>query len=156
MKIARFDRLLASTALALVLALSSQTGSAQQTEKAVQASVPVPDTSLPPPLTAKDFETPAKQAAPADVINDEPKQTVTAPSVEPPKAATAPAAISAAPSGLKPCPAKPVRPAPVTSAPAISIPKPKSQSISSPCAQRGQTCKNASSNTIRPSCRSDF
>ena len=94
MKIARFDRLLASTALALVLALSSQTGNAQQTEKAVQASVPVPDTSLPPPLTAKDFETPAKQAAPADVIKDEPKQTVTAPSVEPPKAATAPAATA--------------------------------------------------------------
>jgi L,D-transpeptidase YcbB len=93
-KIARFDRLLASTALALVLALSSQTGNAQQTEKAVQASVPVPDTSLPPPLTAKDFETPAKQAAPADVIKDEPKQTVTAPSVEPPKAATAPAATA--------------------------------------------------------------
>jgi L,D-transpeptidase YcbB len=95
-KIARFDRLLASTALALVLALSSQTGNAQQTEKAVQASVPVPDTSLPPPLTAKDFETPAKQAAPADVIKDEPKQNVTAPSVEPPKAATAPAAPPAA------------------------------------------------------------
>ena len=96
MKIARFDRLLASTALALVLALSSQTGNAQQTEKAVQASVPVPDTSLPPPLTAKDFETPAKQAAPADVIKDEPKQNVTAPSVEPAKAATAPAAPPAA------------------------------------------------------------
>jgi murein L,D-transpeptidase YcbB/YkuD len=95
-KIARFDRLLASTALALVLALSSQAGNAQQTEKAVQASVPVPDTSLPPPLTAKDFETPAKQAAPADVIKDEPKQNVTAPSVEPAKAATAPAAPPAA------------------------------------------------------------
>ncbi len=96
MKIARFDRLLASTALALVLALSSQTGSAQQTEKAVQASVPVPDTSLPPPLTAKDFETPAKQAAPADISKDEPKQNVTAPSVEPAKAATAPTAAPVA------------------------------------------------------------
>jgi hypothetical protein len=64
-KSTQFDHLLASTALALVLALSSQAGMAQQTEKPVEASVPMPDTSLPPPLTAKDIEAPAKQAAPA-------------------------------------------------------------------------------------------
>jgi L,D-transpeptidase YcbB len=89
----RFDRLLASTALALVLALSSQAGMAQQTEKPVEASVPMPDTSLPPPLTAKDVEAPAKQqAAPANRITDESKQNAATPSAEPAKAATAPAA----------------------------------------------------------------
>ena len=48
-KSARFDRLLASTALALVLALSSHSGMAQQSQNRVVAAVPVPDTTLPPP-----------------------------------------------------------------------------------------------------------
>ena len=88
MKSARFERLLASTALALVLALSSHAGMAQQTEKPAAASVPVPDTTLPPPLTAKDIEAPAKQAAPAAIIKDEPKQNAAAPAAEPAKTAT--------------------------------------------------------------------
>jgi L,D-transpeptidase YcbB len=88
----RFDRLLASTALALVLALSSQTVIAQQSDQPVQASVPVPDTTLPPPLTAKDVETPAKQTAPTGLLRDEPKQNATAPSAEPDKAASSPTA----------------------------------------------------------------
>ena len=88
-KSARFDRLLASTALALVLALSSHAGMAQQTENAVQASVPMPDTTLPPPLTAKDFEKTPSQAAPA-----QPKQDAAAPTTEPAKAAIAPAATA--------------------------------------------------------------
>ena len=92
MKSTRFDRLLASTALALVLALSSQAGMAQQPEKPVEASVPMPDTSLPPPLTAKDVEAPAKQLAPANRIEDESKQSAATPSAEPAKAATAPTA----------------------------------------------------------------
>ena len=102
MKSPRFDRLLASTALALVLALSSQAGTAQQTEKPVEASVPMPDTSLPPPLTAKDVEAPAKQAAPASIITDESKQNVATPSAEPAKAATAPAVapVATADSGV--------------------------------------------------------
>ena len=85
MKSLRFDRLLASTALALVLALSSHAAVAQQTETSVRTAVPVPDTSLPPPLTAKDIEAPAKLAAP--VTKDEPKHTATVPAVEPAKAA---------------------------------------------------------------------
>ncbi len=93
-KSARFERLLASTALALVLALSSHAGMAQQTEKPAAASVPVPDTTLPPPLTAKDIDAPAKQAAPSAIIKDEPKQNAAAPANEPPKAATANAAPS--------------------------------------------------------------
>jgi len=85
----RFDRLLASTALVVVLALSSHTAVAQQPDKPVQASVPVPDTSLPPPLTAKDVEVPAKQAAPANIVKDEPKQTATTSPADPSKDATA-------------------------------------------------------------------
>jgi L,D-transpeptidase YcbB len=97
-KSTRFDRLLASTALALVLALSSQAGMAQQTEKPVEASVPMPDTSLPPPLTAKDVEAPAT----ADRITVESKQSVATPSAEPAKAATAPdaAPVPTADSGV--------------------------------------------------------
>ena len=91
-KSARFERLLASTALALVLALSSHAGMAQQTEKPAAASVPVPDTTLPPPLTAKDIDAPAKQAAPTSIVKDEPKQNAAAPATEPPKTAATNAA----------------------------------------------------------------
>ncbi|MGC2009906.1 MAG: murein L,D-transpeptidase, partial [Pseudolabrys sp.] len=87
MKSARFDRLLASTALVLVLALSSQVGAAQQTENPTTASVPVPDTTLPAPLTAKDIEAPAKQVAPGPT-KEEPKQNATTAPAEPTKAAT--------------------------------------------------------------------
>ena len=83
MKVVRFDRLLASTALGLVLLLSSHAGMAQQSDKQVEAAVPMPDTALPPPLTAKDVEATPSQAVPA-------------PAAEPAKAATAPAAISPA------------------------------------------------------------
>ena len=100
MKSTRFDRLLASTALALVLALSSQAGMAQQTEKPAEASVPIPDTSLPPPLTAKDVEAPTKQAAPANPITDESKQNVATPSAEPAKATPAAAPVATADSGV--------------------------------------------------------
>jgi L,D-transpeptidase YcbB len=93
-KSARFDRLLASTALALVLALSSHAGMAQQAETAIQASVPMPDTTLPPPLTAKDLEKTPSQAAPA-----EPKQNAATPAAtpaaEPAKAETPPVAAPA-------------------------------------------------------------
>ena len=84
-KSALIDRLLASTALVLVLALSSQACTAQQSDNPTTASVPVPDTTLPPPLTAKDIAAPAKQAAPA---KEEPKQNATASPAEPAKAAT--------------------------------------------------------------------
>jgi L,D-transpeptidase YcbB len=78
----RFDRLLASTALGLVLMLSSHAGKsqqalAQQPAKAVEAAVPTPDTTLPAPLTAKDVS--GSQAAPANAST---------PTAAPPKAAT--------------------------------------------------------------------
>jgi murein L,D-transpeptidase YcbB/YkuD len=83
-KSARFDRLLASTALALVLALSSHAGMAQQSDSRVVAAVPVPDTTLPPPPTAADLApTPAPTAPQA------------APATEPAKAATPSAAAPA-------------------------------------------------------------
>ena len=94
-KSARFDRLLASTALVLVLALSSHAATAQQTDSPSQASVPVPDTSLPPPLTAKDIQTPAKQAKEA------PKQDVTAPAGEAPKSTASVAPTPDSPVGEK-------------------------------------------------------
>ncbi len=47
----------------------------------------MPDTTLPPPLTMKDIEKPAAQAAPAPIVKDEPKQTATTPAAEPAKAA---------------------------------------------------------------------
>ncbi|HXZ22140.1 MAG TPA: L,D-transpeptidase family protein [Pseudolabrys sp.] len=96
MKTARFERLLASTALALVLALSSHAGMAQQTEKSIQASVPMPDTTLPPPLTAKDVEGTLSRTAPS-----QPKQDA-APAAEGAKAATPPAAapVATAESGV--------------------------------------------------------
>jgi L,D-transpeptidase YcbB len=98
-KSTRFDRLLASTALALVLALSSHSALAQQTETAIQTAVPVPDTTLPPPLTAKDVEAPAKQAAP--VIKGEPAQNA-ATAAEPTKTGTVPAStpVTTAESGI--------------------------------------------------------
>ena len=94
MKSARFDRLLASTALALVLALSSHAGMAQQSQTRVAATVPVPDTTLPPPPTAKDFAatpTPAPPAA-SQAAPVAPKQDTATPAAEPVKAATPPAA----------------------------------------------------------------
>jgi L,D-transpeptidase YcbB len=93
-KSARFDRLLASTALVLVLALSGQ-AVAQQTESHVQTGVPVPDTSLPPPLTTKDIAAPAKQTTDS-------KREAAAPSAEPAKAAPTPTAapVPAAEAGV--------------------------------------------------------
>ena len=88
-KSAQFNHLLASTAVALILALSSHAGMAQQAGKPAEASIPMPDTTLPPPLTAKDIETPAQRAAPAASSKDEPKQNIAAPAAEPAKAAPA-------------------------------------------------------------------
>jgi murein L,D-transpeptidase YcbB/YkuD len=73
-KSVRFDRLLASTAIGLVLVLSSHAGQAQQSDKPVQTAVPMPDTSLPPPPTAKDVGSAPTQATPAA----EPSKDVTA------------------------------------------------------------------------------
>jgi len=56
-KSVRFDRFFATSALGVFLVLSAQPGQAQQlpgADQKIDAAVPMPDTSLPPPLTAKD------------------------------------------------------------------------------------------------------
>jgi hypothetical protein len=70
----RLNSLLASTAAVLVLAVSSHAGVAQQANTPAEASIPMPDTTLPPPLTLKDIEKPAAQAAPAPIVKDEPSK----------------------------------------------------------------------------------
>ena len=74
----RFDRLLASTALGLVLTLGSHAGMAQQPDQKIEAAVPVPDTSLPPPLTAQDVAPKPSQVAPTEAVKTETVKTVTA------------------------------------------------------------------------------
>jgi murein L,D-transpeptidase YcbB/YkuD len=70
----RFERLLASTALGLVLVLSSHAGMAQQADQQkIDAAVPVPDTTLPPPPTAKDVAPAPEQNAAAPANADAPK-----------------------------------------------------------------------------------
>jgi len=98
-KSARFNRLLISTALGLVLVLGSHASMAQQSDQRIDSAVPMPDTDLLPPLTAKDVAgTPgAAEANPAEAKSAEPKsvepkQDAAAPAAEPAKAAAVPAA----------------------------------------------------------------
>jgi murein L,D-transpeptidase YcbB/YkuD len=100
--------------------LGSHAGMAQQAENPVAAVVPMPDTTLPPPLTVQDIAAPSQAAPPAVTLDapkqtelkpsepqqntaepakDEPKQNAIAPAaepaiVQPEKAATAPAAAT--------------------------------------------------------------
>jgi len=94
-KSARFNRLLASTALGLVLVLGSHAGNpqaalAQQSEQQIEAAVPMPDTDLLPPLTAKDIA--STPSTPSTDIKAEPKHDAAAPADEPATAAAVPAA----------------------------------------------------------------
>jgi murein L,D-transpeptidase YcbB/YkuD len=94
-KSARFNRLLASTALGLVLVLGShavnpQAAFAQQSEQQIEAAVPMPDTDLLPPLTAKDVA--STPSTPSTDIKAEPKHDAAAPAAEPATAAAVPAA----------------------------------------------------------------
>jgi len=107
-KIARFERLLASTALGLVLMLSSHAAKAQQpapqSEKQIEAATPASDATSQAPKDAA--ATPAQAAPPAAALNApsqaeakpveskpaEAKQDAAAPAAEPVKAAVAPEA----------------------------------------------------------------
>ena len=89
MRTARFS-LLTSAAMALALAVTSNS-LAQSAPPAEAASVPTPDTSLPPPLTAKDVA-PAATTASAPAANPAP-----APTAEAKPAAAAPAPAASAP-----------------------------------------------------------
>ena len=100
MKSARFNHLLASTALGLVLVLGSHAGNpqqalAQQSEQQIEAAVPMPNTDLLPPLTAKDVA--GTPSTPSADIKAEPKQDAAAPAAEPAKAAAAPAVTAGSP-----------------------------------------------------------
>jgi murein L,D-transpeptidase YcbB/YkuD len=89
----RLSRLLASTGLGLVLILASHASMAHQPDQREMA-IPLPDTTLPPPLTASDIaDNPS--AAPADVDKVEPKQDAAAPAAEPAKAVAAPVSVTA-------------------------------------------------------------
>ncbi len=89
MKSVRFNRLLTSTALGLALILASHPGMAQQTDQQkIDAAVPVPDTALPPPLTAKDVA-PEKAQTAAPAPKAEPVQNAVAPAAAPAKPAAA-------------------------------------------------------------------
>jgi murein L,D-transpeptidase YcbB/YkuD len=99
-KTARFNRLLASTALGVALVLGSHAGMAQQADQQIDSAVPMPDTELPPPLTAKDVavtpdaaEVESKQDAVAPAAAPAPEKAAVAPvaAPEPAKAAAAPA-----------------------------------------------------------------
>jgi murein L,D-transpeptidase YcbB/YkuD len=79
----RFNSLLASTAVAVALTLSSHAGMAQQAGKPAEALIPMPDTTLPPPLTLKDIEKPSPLGKPTAAAKDEPRQTATPPAGEP-------------------------------------------------------------------------
>ncbi len=77
MKSPRFNRLLATTALGLVLVLGSHAGMAQQSDKDANVVVPIPDTAS-PPQTMKDIPS-SPAAAPVDSVKSEPKQDAAAP-----------------------------------------------------------------------------
>ncbi|HWK96504.1 MAG TPA: L,D-transpeptidase family protein [Pseudolabrys sp.] len=102
MKIVAIDRLLASSALGLVLMLAPQSGHAQSLEQQLNAAAPLAEPLAPPTekdLTPKAAESPA-QAAPAPVATPAPTAAApTAPVAEPPKAdtATAAPAVTASP-----------------------------------------------------------
>ena len=124
-KCARFNRLLASTALGFVLAIASHPGMAQQAadEQKIDAGVPLPDTTLPPPLTAKDVQSDAKQNAAA-----------TAPAPAPDaKSAPQPVQNAAAPAPVQDA----AQPAPgaAAAAPAQTAPAAPAQTASSPAAE---------------------
>ncbi|MGH6665812.1 MAG: L,D-transpeptidase family protein [Pseudolabrys sp.] len=82
MKSVRFNSLLASTALGLVLVLGSQPGMAQQPADLPQIVVPPPADIAPP--TAQEFGG-ASQPAAAEPAKEEPKQNAAAPAAEPAK-----------------------------------------------------------------------
>ena len=111
MKTARFNHLLATT-LGVALVLASHAGMAQQAEQQkIDAAVPMPDTDLPPPLTAQDV-TGTPGAAEAET-KSETKQDAAAPVAEPaktaveaPKTGTQPAKAAAEPPKAESEPAK--------------------------------------------------
>ncbi len=134
-----FDRILASSALALVLGVSvpAYSQSVDPQEKAnVESRIPVPDTTLPPPPQATDVMTPlpantgSVNAAPADIATQPANQASTpapAPAAEAPASEPAPAATAAptpAPASEPAAPSTATAPAAAPAAPTAAIPAP--------------------------------
>jgi hypothetical protein len=85
-KSVRFQGLLASTALGLVL-LTGQPGFAQQADQQkIDAAIPAPDTTLPPPPTVQDIAPAQPAPAALDSKPAEAKQEAIAPVAPPAKA----------------------------------------------------------------------
>src|ERR1019366_452986 len=76
-------------------AANPQAALAQQSEQQIEAAVPMPNTDLLPPLTAKDVA--GTPSTPSADIKAEPKQDAAAPAAEPAKAAVVPAATAGSP-----------------------------------------------------------
>jgi len=113
-----FDRILTGTALALVLGLGAATPAAAQanSQSAIEAQVPLPDTSIPAPPTSADV-------APAGDATGSTTATLPDPPAVPP-AASAPAAAPA-PVVATPAPAPAPAAAPVAATPApVTAPAP--------------------------------
>jgi L,D-transpeptidase YcbB len=131
----RFDRILASSALALVLGVSapalSQSVSPEEVAR-VESRVPVPDTTLPPPPTAADVMKPASVSVSATASAEPASTQSIAPAGEEPAAVTtAPAAAPAQPA--------PVAAEPATAHPASEIAQPAAAPASEPVAQPAVT-----------------
>ncbi|HEX5509465.1 MAG TPA: hypothetical protein VFX37_13255, partial [Pseudolabrys sp.] len=99
MRSVRFDRLLAGSALGLVLALSSYGASAQVDEAKIEAAMPAVDSADLPPPTIKDIGPVPATTAPAAAQTDSADTTQS--TGESPKATAAqteqPAAVETAP-----------------------------------------------------------
>ncbi len=90
MKVARFDRLLASTALGMVLLMSGHAVHAQQAAEKTEIVVPLPDI-LPPP-TAKDFGIPEQRHVAAPAVATRKRNRKRPPPHQPPRRPSPPTA----------------------------------------------------------------
>ncbi|MGH7905018.1 MAG: L,D-transpeptidase family protein, partial [Candidatus Binataceae bacterium] len=130
MKSNGFDRLVASTALGVILALSAQPLQAQaQAESQIEAGVPIPDTTIPPPLTVQDIA-PGAKSAPKQAAAAAPKITPAQIDAAIPKPDTTP---------LPPLTAKDIATSPASAAPTAANQNtnaPKTLAITSPTADK--------------------
>ena len=105
MKSARLSHLLALTAVALTLVLSSQAADAQQQldQQQLNAAVPMPDTTLPPPPTAKDIPSATEMKVETPKAAEAPKpEPASVQAAEPAKAEPAPAPVKDAKAPVEP------------------------------------------------------
>src|SRR5690349_7067192 len=112
-----FDRVLAGTALALVLTLSGQANAQSNNQSQIEAGVPVPEPANVPPPTAADLAKDAPTVTPAAQGTMFETPRAAAPAAPLTTATTTPPAVTPAPA---PAAAAPAPAAPVASAPAAA------------------------------------